>query len=109
DSRGGDLVGSSGHGPWARETPSRVAMNARARDLAVLLRGILGALPGATSIGLHASERWALVLITAASDEAVDTLGEALGLTCEIRIGKRRWWVTAARTAVRSGSSRLRQ
>jgi hypothetical protein len=67
-------------------------MNARARDLAVLLRGILGALPGATSIGVHASERWAFVLITAASDEAVDTLGEALGLTCDVRIGKRRWW-----------------
>lgn len=67
-------------------------MNARAHDLAVLLRGILGMLPGATSIGLHASERWAFVLITAASDEAVDALGEALGLTCDVWVGKRRWW-----------------
>ena len=56
-------------------------MNTRAHDLTVLLRGILGTLPGATSIGLHASERWAFVLITAASDEAVVALGEALGLT----------------------------
>ena len=67
-------------------------MNARAHDLTVLLRGILGMLPGATSIGLHASERWALVLITAASDEAVIALSEALGLACDVRIGKRRWW-----------------
>lgn len=67
-------------------------MNVRAHDLTVLLRAILGTLPGATSIGLHASERWAFVLITAASDEAVVTLGEALGLACDVRIGKRRWW-----------------
>jgi len=53
--------------------------HARSR-LAVLLHGVLGGLPGATSIGLHASERWAFVLITAASDEAVSALGEALGL-----------------------------
>lgn len=67
-------------------------MNERARDLAVLLRGILGMLPGATSIGLHASEQWAFILITAGSDEAVDALGEALGLSCDNRIGRRRWW-----------------
>ena len=67
-------------------------MNTRAHDLVVLLRGVLGALPGATSIGLHASERWAFVLITAASDEAVGALGEALGLACEVRSGKWRWW-----------------
>lgn len=70
-------------------------MNTRARDLVVLLRGILGMLPGATSIGLHASERWAFVMITAASDEAVETLGELLGLTSDVRIGKRRWWCRA--------------
>ena len=67
-------------------------MNERARDLAVLLRGFLGILPGATSIGLHASERWAFILITAVSDEAVADLGEALGLTCDVWIGKRTWW-----------------
>ena len=67
-------------------------MNTRAHDLAVLLRGILGGLPGATSIGLHASERWAFVLITAASDEAVSALGEALGLACDVSSGARRWW-----------------
>jgi hypothetical protein len=67
-------------------------MNARAHDLTILLRGILGTLPGATSIGVHASERWAFVLITAASDEAVVALSEALGLACDVRLGKRRWW-----------------
>jgi hypothetical protein len=67
-------------------------MNARAHDLTVLLRGILGTLPGATSIGVHASKRWAFVLITATSDEAVVALSEALGLACDVRIGKRRWW-----------------
>lgn len=67
-------------------------MNTRAHDLAVLLRGVLGGLPGATSIGLHASERWAFVQITAASDEAVSALGEALGLACDVSSGPRRWW-----------------
>lgn len=67
-------------------------MNTRAHDLTVLLRGILGTLPGATSVGLHATDRWAFVLITAASDEAVVALGEALGLACDVQIGKRRWW-----------------
>lgn len=67
-------------------------MNTRAHDLTVLLRGILGTLPGATSIGVQASGRWAFVLITAGSDEAVVALGEALELACNVRIGKRRWW-----------------
>jgi hypothetical protein len=58
----------------------------------VVLRGILGTLPGATSLGVHASERWAFVLITAASDEAVIALGEELGLACDVRIGEQRWW-----------------
>lgn len=67
-------------------------MNERARDLAVLLRGFFGILPGATSIGLHASERWAFISITAVSDKAVADLGEALGLTCDVWIGERTWW-----------------
>ena len=67
-------------------------MNARAHDLTVLLRGILGTLPGARSISVHASARWVFVLITTTSDEAVGALGEALGLACDVRIGKRWWW-----------------
>jgi hypothetical protein len=55
-------------------------MNACAYDLVVELRAIFGTLPGATSIGLHASERWTLVLITTSSDEAVTALGAELGL-----------------------------
>lgn len=62
-------------------------MNERARDLVVLLRGFFGVLPGASSIGLHASERWVLVMIVAASDEAVAALSETLGLTRDIWIG----------------------
>jgi hypothetical protein len=58
-----------------------------------MLRAILSTLPGATSIGLHASEAWALVLITTSSDEAVVALGEDLGLgEVEIRITTDRWW-----------------
>jgi hypothetical protein len=68
-------------------------MNAYAFDLAVMLRAILATLPGATAISIHASTAWTLVLITAASDEAVDTLGETLGLEApEVRIGVGRWW-----------------
>jgi hypothetical protein len=66
-------------------------MNKRALDLAVRLRDILGMLPGATSVGVQGSERWAFVLITAASDKAVDALSEMLGLTCDVWIGKRKW------------------
>lgn len=71
-------------------------MNVRARDLAVLLRGFLGMMPGATSIGVHAFDRWTFVLITAASDEAVGALGEMLDLTCDVRIVKGSWWHRAA-------------
>jgi len=67
-------------------------MNVRAHDLTVLLRAILRSLPGGTAMCIHGSERWALVLITASSDEAVLALGEDLGLECDLRIGKRRWW-----------------
>ena len=67
-------------------------MNVRAHDLTVLLRALLSSLPGATSMCVHASERWALVLITASSDEAVLALSEDLELECDIRIGKQRWW-----------------
>ena len=34
-------------------------------------------------------------MITAASDEAVVALSEALELACDVRIGKQRWWCRA--------------
>ena len=46
-------------------------MNERGRDVMAELRGFLGRFPGATSMSLTASERWALLLVRAASDEAV--------------------------------------
>src|SRR5262245_57392868 len=67
-------------------------MNVRAHDLTVLLRALLRSLPGATSMYVHASEKWALVLITVSSDEAVLALSEDLELECDITIGKQRWW-----------------
>ena len=71
-------------------------MNARAHDLTVTLRAILGTLPGATALSIHVSPAWTLVLITAASDEAVSTLSEALGLSVpEVRIAAGRWWCRA--------------
>lgn len=56
------------------------------------LRGFFGMLPGATSMSLTASERWVLLLVRAASDEAVVTLSEAFGLTCDVGIDTRVWW-----------------
>jgi hypothetical protein len=68
-------------------------MNEHAHHLAVTLRAVLAALPGATAISIHASARWTFILITAASDEAVSSLGEALGLsTPEVRAAAGRWW-----------------
>ena len=71
-------------------------MNVRAHDLTVLLRALLSSLPGATAMCIHASERWALVLITASSNEAVLELSEDLELACDIRIGEQQWWRCAA-------------
>lgn len=68
-------------------------MNARAHDLTVTLRAILRTLPGASSISVHASETWAIIMITAASDEAVLVLGEDLGLgASEVRSAEGQWW-----------------
>jgi hypothetical protein len=83
---------------------ARLAMNAHAYRLVVTLRAVLAPLPGATAISIHASTAWTLVLITAASDEAVSTLSEALGLSApEVRIAAGRWWcrATAERDAGR--------
>ena len=71
-------------------------MNVRAYQLIVRLRTLLGTLPGATAISIHASTAWTVVLIAAASDEAVRTLGETLGLGApEVRISAGRWWCRA--------------
>jgi uncharacterized protein involved in copper resistance len=67
-------------------------MNERGRDFIAELRGYLGRLPGATSMSVTGSERWALVLVRAASDEAVDALSEAFELTNDIGIDTSKWW-----------------
>lgn len=67
-------------------------MNERGRNFMVRLRGLLDMLPGATSMIVTASERWALLLVRADSDEAVVALSEAFGLTCDFGIDMRAWW-----------------
>jgi hypothetical protein len=68
-------------------------MNARADALTAMLRAMLGTLPGATSVSIHALKAWTLILITTSSDEAVNTLNEELGLGGdEVRIARGRWW-----------------
>jgi hypothetical protein len=74
-------------------------MNLRADDLMVTLRGLLGMLPGATSLSVHGAETWALVLILTSSDEAVIALNEDLELgEVKIRNGEGRWWRRACST-----------
>jgi hypothetical protein len=55
-------------------------MNARADDLVVTLLDVLGRYPEATGLSVHALKAWAIVLIMASSDEAVNALNEQLGL-----------------------------
>src|SRR5689334_17250565 len=73
-------------------------MNTRAHDLTVTLRAILGTLPGASSITLHAVEAWTIMLITMSSDEAMISLSEELGLgeVEMIRTAEDRWWRRAS-------------
>lgn len=72
-------------------------MNVHAYNLMVTLRAILGALPGGSSIGIHAYETWTIVVITTSSDEAVSVLSEVLGLgATEIKSVTARWWRQAA-------------
>lgn len=72
-------------------------MNARASELVVTLRALLGTLPGANAMSLHASKIWTLVVITAESDEAVRALGATLGLGApQIRKTAEHWWLRAA-------------
>ncbi len=71
-------------------------MNARARDLVAAQRGILGMLPGATGISVHAFTAWTYVLIAASTDAAVRALGQDLGLGApEIRAARTTWWFRA--------------
>lgn len=67
-------------------------MNPRAHELALRLRACLGSLPGAVSVSLHAQKGWAILVITASSDEAVCALGEYLGLSNGLRHEEGRWW-----------------
>ena len=71
-------------------------MNARAHDLVVTLRGILGMLPGATAISFHTFVTWTYILIAASTDAAVRALGQDLGLGApEIRAARTTWWLRA--------------
>jgi hypothetical protein len=76
-------------------------MNERGRDLMGRLRDAFGMLPGATSMILTTSERWALLLVRAASDEVVIALSEEYGLTCDVGISTRAWWRRATGEAER--------
>ena len=66
-------------------------MNVRGYRLAIRLGAILDTLLGATAISFHRAEGWTIVLIAAASDEAVTRLGEELGAS-EVRAVGGRWW-----------------
>ncbi|HWO18428.1 MAG TPA: hypothetical protein VNO30_06615 [Kofleriaceae bacterium] len=71
-------------------------MNAQAHLLVATLRAVVAGLPGDTAASIHTSPRWTLVWITATSDEAVSSLGAALGLGApEIRGAAGRWWFRA--------------
>jgi hypothetical protein len=68
-----------------------------AREIVADLRGILRRLPGATGISFQPFEAWASLYVTVPTDEAVDTLGRALGLgASEHRGSEGRWWCRAA-------------
>ena len=75
---------------------ARLAMTTRAFYLAVRMRAVLDTLPGAITLSLHASTAWTLLLITAATDEAVFTLAAALELGApEVQGAAGRWWCRA--------------
>jgi hypothetical protein len=76
-------------------------MNARAYQIALKLRAYQCGLPGTVSLGLEGQDKGqderALLLIMASSDEAVISLGLALGLTSyEIRRDGDWWWRVAS-------------
>jgi len=66
-------------------------MNEHGRDLMRRMLGCFGMLPGATSMSLTASERWAFLLVRATSDEAVVALSKRFGLTCNVRVDTQKW------------------
>lgn len=84
-------------------------MNVRAHDLVVVLRGVLGRLPGANAIGLHTVEAGAYLLIMTSTDAAVHVLGHDLGLeTPEPRSTRTAWWLRAqSASAFESGEVRV--
>lgn len=55
-----------------------------ALDLLAALHGIRGALSGATGTSISVMSTWAIVLVTAVSDEATWTLGAMLGLRDQV-------------------------
>ncbi|HWO24619.1 MAG TPA: hypothetical protein VNO30_38015 [Kofleriaceae bacterium] len=71
-------------------------MNTRVRGLAVTLFGILGMLPGATAITVHAFGAWTYILITASTDAAVRAISHDLGLGApqirRSRMNQIIWW-----------------
>ena len=71
-------------------------MNARAYQMALRLRAYQCGLPGAVSLGLEGQDEGqderALLLIMASSDEAVISLGLALGLTSYEILRDGEWW-----------------
>ncbi len=76
-------------------------MNERAYQMALRLRAYRSGLPGAVSLGLEGpdegQDKRALLLISASSDEAVISLGLALGLTSyEIGRDGEWWWRVAS-------------
>jgi len=71
-------------------------VNAHADNLLNKLRNELASLPGATSMTFHTQQRWNLCLIMAASDEAVVSLGQELGLALGIKCEKQEGTASAA-------------
>jgi len=68
-------------------------MNAQAHEFVSTLLGVLGKHPEATGISIHALKAWAIILITASSDEAVIALDEKFELGgTEIQLAGGRWW-----------------
>jgi len=67
-------------------------MNEHGRDLMRRMLSCFGMVPGATSMSLTASERWAVLLVRTTSDEAVVALSKRFGLTCNVRIDTQKWW-----------------
>lgn len=71
-------------------------MNVRVRDLVVVLRGMLGMLPGANAIGIHTVGSRAYLLIMTSTNAAVHMLGHDLDLGApELNLTPAAWWLCA--------------